>query len=133
MRRSCPSPAIFDTRLPGQSYFGAEPDALAENADGTRLYAANLGSDAVAVIDPRHLKSMDDQRGMTEPIGFVPTELMPTALAFSGGTLYVATDKGKGTGPNNMPQAPGSFRTPARARPLLHLRAYTHPWLACLA
>jgi len=98
----------FDTRLPGQSYFGAEPDALAENADGTRLYAANLGSDAVAVIDPRHLKPIDDQRGMTEPIGFVPTELMPTALAFSDGTLYVATDKGEGTGPNNMPQAPGA-------------------------
>jgi DNA-binding beta-propeller fold protein YncE len=98
----------FDSRLPGQSYFGAEPDALAENADGTRLYAANLGSDAVAVIDPRHLKPMNDQHGMTEPIGFVPTELMPTALAFSGGTLYIATDKGKGTGPNNMPQAPGA-------------------------
>ncbi len=98
----------FDTRLPGQSYFGAEPDALTENANGTRLYAANLGSDAVAVIDPRHLKPMNDQRGMTEPIGFVPTELMPTALAFSGSTLYVATDKGKGTGPNNMPQAPGA-------------------------
>ncbi len=98
----------LDTRLPGQSYFGAEPDALAENADGTRLYAANLGSDAVAIINPRHLKSMDDQRGMTEPMGFVPTELMPTALAFSGGTLYVATDKGKGTGPNSMPQAPGA-------------------------
>ena len=98
----------FDTRLPGQSYFGGEPDALAENAGGTRLYAANLGSDAVAVIDPRHLKSIDDQRGMTEPIGFVPTELMPTALAFSGSTLYIATDKGKGTGPNNMPQAPGA-------------------------
>jgi len=45
---------------------------------------------------------------MTEPIGFVPTELMPTALAFSDGTLYVATDKGEGTGPNNMPQAPGA-------------------------
>ncbi|HTV09685.1 MAG TPA: hypothetical protein VMD97_11630 [Candidatus Aquilonibacter sp.] len=97
----------FDTRLPGQSYFGAEPDALAENADGTRLYAANLGSDAVAVIDTRHLKSMDDERGMTEPMGFFPTELMPTALAFSGDTLYIATDKGKGTGPNDMPQAPG--------------------------
>jgi DNA-binding beta-propeller fold protein YncE len=96
----------FDTRLPGQSYFGAEPDALAENADGTRLYAANLGSDAVAVINPRHLKALNDARDMTEPIGFVPTELMPTALAFSAEALYVATDKGKGTGPNNMPQAP---------------------------
>ncbi|HEX5283221.1 MAG TPA: phosphoesterase [Bryocella sp.] len=106
----------FDTRLPGQSYFGAEPDGLAENADGTRLYAANLGSDAVAVIDPRHPKPIDDQRGMAQPLGFVPTELMPTALAFSGDTLYVATDKGKGTGPNAMAQAPaahpGSGRLP---------------------
>ena len=105
----------FDTRLPGQSYFGAMPDALAENADGTRLYAANLGSDAVAVIDPRHLKSMNNQHGMTEPIGFVPTELMPTALVFSGGALYVATDKGKGTGPNNMPQAPAAHASTASA------------------
>ncbi len=95
----------FDARLPGQSYFGAEPDALAENSAGTRLYAANLGSDAIAVINPRRLKPIDDARGMTEPIGFVPTELMPTALAFSGDTLYVATDKGKGTGPNGTPQA----------------------------
>lgn len=95
----------FDTRLPGQSYFGAEPDALAENAAGTRLYVANLGSDAVAVVNPARLKAMKTSRGMTEPIGFIPTELMPTALAFSDHTLYVATDKGKGTGPNAMPQS----------------------------
>ena len=31
----------FDTRLPGQSYFGAEPEALAMTADGSRLYVAN--------------------------------------------------------------------------------------------
>ncbi len=43
----------FDTRLPGQSYFGAEPEALALNADGSRLYVANTASDAVAVIDTR--------------------------------------------------------------------------------
>ncbi len=45
---------------------------------------------------------------MVEPIGFVPTEWMPISMAFipsaSGGKLYVATDKGKGTGPNNFPQ-----------------------------
>ena len=94
----------FDTRLPGQSYFGAEPNALAMNADGSRLYAANLGSDAVAVIDPRRLKTMNKARGMVEPLGFVPTELMPTALASSSGTLFIATDKGRGTGPNGQPQ-----------------------------
>jgi DNA-binding beta-propeller fold protein YncE len=100
----------FDTRLPGQSYFGAEPVALAMNADHSRLYAANMGSDAVAVLDPRKLHSMMQAKGMVEPVGFVPTEWMPMALAFvntqNGGKLYVSTDKGKGTGPNNFAQKP---------------------------
>jgi len=98
----------FDTRLPGQSYFGAEPDALAVNADGSRLYVANMGSDSVAVLDTRKLTPKTSKTGMVEPIGFVPTEWLPTALVFapasSGGELYVATGKGKGTGANNFPQ-----------------------------
>ncbi|MBW4037789.1 MAG: phosphoesterase [Acidobacteria bacterium] len=94
----------FDTRLPGQSYFGAEPVSLAMNAHGTRVYAANMGSDAVAVLDPHKLRSMAKAKGMAEPVGFVPTEWMPLALVESGGKLYIATDKGKGTGPNNFPQ-----------------------------
>ncbi|HSU18679.1 MAG TPA: hypothetical protein VLI45_02950, partial [Acidobacteriaceae bacterium] len=124
----------FDTRLPGQSYFGAEPDALAESADGTRLYAANLGSDAVAVLDPRHLKSMNDQRGMAEPLGFVPTELMPTALTFSGDTLYVATDKGKGTGPNAEPQeqTDASKNIPSFQRKFTYSPTLIHGSLASL-
>ena len=98
----------FDTRLPGQSYFGAEPEALAVNTDGSRLYVANAISDAVAVIDTKQLTPRTARRAMVEPIGFVPTEWMPMSLAFlpssSGGRLYVATAKGKGTGPNNFPQ-----------------------------
>jgi DNA-binding beta-propeller fold protein YncE len=94
----------FDTRLPGQSYFGAEPVALAMNAERTRLYVANLGSDAVAVIDPRRLRGVEKAKGFVEPLGFVPTEWMPLALASAGGKLYVTTDKGKGTGPNNFAQ-----------------------------
>ncbi|MGC1463084.1 MAG: beta-propeller fold lactonase family protein [Terracidiphilus sp.] len=100
----------FDTRLPHQSYFGAEPVALAINGDGSRLFAANLGSDAVAVMDTAQLNSKTAKQGMVEPIGFVPTEWMPISMAFvpsaSGGKLYVASDKGKGTGPNNFPQRP---------------------------
>ena len=100
----------FDTRLPGQSYFGAEPDALAVNADGSRLYAANMASDAVAVIDTKKLTAKAAKTGMVEPDGFVPTEWMPISMAFlaspAGGKLYVATAKGKGTGPNNFPQRP---------------------------
>jgi YVTN family beta-propeller protein len=96
----------FDTRLPHQSYFGAEPVALAVNGDGTQLYVANMGSDSVAVIDTRQLTATASKQGMVEPIGFVPTEWMPISMAFihsaSGGKLYVASDKGKGTGPNNF-------------------------------
>ena len=94
----------FDTRLPGQSYFGAEPVSLAMNAERTRLYVANLGSDAVAVLDPRRLRGVSKAKGFVEPLGFVPTEWMPLALASTGGKLYVTTDKGKGTGPNNFAQ-----------------------------
>ena len=94
----------FDTRLSGQSYFGAEPDALAMNADGSRLYAANMGSDAVAVIDTTKLTAKGAKAGMVEPDGFIPTEWMPVSMTFAGGKLYVATDKGKGTGPNDSAQ-----------------------------
>jgi DNA-binding beta-propeller fold protein YncE len=97
----------FDTRLPGQSYFGAEPVALAINADGSRLYAANMGSDALAVINTRQLTSASARKSFVEPMGFVPTELMPLSMAYlpeGGGKLYLATDKGKGTGPNNFAQ-----------------------------
>ncbi|HKF50475.1 MAG TPA: bifunctional YncE family protein/alkaline phosphatase family protein [Terracidiphilus sp.] len=100
----------FDTRLPDQSYFGAEPVALALDQDGKRLYVANAASDAVAVIDTAKLTAASAKKGMTEPIGFVPTEWMPISMAWTGGKLYVATAKGHGTGPNNKPQreAPGT-------------------------
>jgi DNA-binding beta-propeller fold protein YncE len=102
----------FDTRLPGQSYFGAEPVSLAVNADGSRLYVANMATDAVAAIDPRKLTPKAAKTGMIEPDGFIPTEWMPMSMSFVAsptggkldGKLYIATDKGKGTGPNNFPQ-----------------------------
>jgi DNA-binding beta-propeller fold protein YncE len=100
----------FDSRLPGQSYFGAEPVAIAVNASGDRLYAANMGSDAVAVFDTHKLTAKTSRAGMIEPVGFIPTEWLPFSMAFvpstSGGKLYVATAKGQGTGPNNFPQHP---------------------------
>jgi YVTN family beta-propeller protein len=94
----------FDTRLPQQSYFGAEPEALALSPDGTRLYVANAISDAIAVMDTAKLTAKVAKEGMVEPIGYVPTEWMPMSLGFTGGKLYVATAKGRGTGPNNFPQ-----------------------------
>ena len=94
----------FDTRLPGQSYFGAEPNALAVSADGTRVYVANMGSDAVAVLDAHQLMGGAVRQGMIEPVGFIPTEWMPVSLGMIGDKLFVATAKGRGTGPNNYAQ-----------------------------
>ncbi len=102
----------FDTRLPRQTYFGAQPEALALSADGSRLYVGNGGTNAVAVFQTGKLTKAAVKRGMVEPMGFVPTEWMPMAMAVTGGKLYLATAKGKGTAPNNLPQqaAGGSER-----------------------
>lgn len=94
----------FDTRLPHQTYFGAEPEALALSPDGSRLYVANAITDAIAVFDTRKLSTKAAKMGMVEPLGFVPTEWMPMSIGLIDGKLYVATAKGKGTGPNNFPQ-----------------------------
>ena len=95
---------FYDTRLPGQNYFGAEPVALATNADGSRLYVANMATDAIAVIDATRPPSKAAKKNVILSVGFVPTEWMPMSMAFANGKLYVATDKGRGTGPNSMPQ-----------------------------
>jgi Lactonase, 7-bladed beta-propeller len=91
----------YDTRLPQQSYFGAMPDGVAVSPDGATLYAANSGSDAIAVFQT---KAASGAGSPQTAIGFIPTEWYPTALALKGNRLYVATGKGRGTGPNQAPQ-----------------------------
>jgi DNA-binding beta-propeller fold protein YncE len=127
----------FDTRLPGKSYFGAEPEALAINGDGSRLYVANAISDAVAVIDTKKLTKDAAKKGMVEPDGFIPTEWMPMDLAFipsaAGGKLYVATAKGKGTGPNGAPMQPTDNSKGKRfIRPYSYIATLLHGSLATL-
>jgi DNA-binding beta-propeller fold protein YncE len=123
----------FDTRLPRQSYFGAEPVALAVNASGSRLYVANMGSDAVAVFDTKMLTSSAARKAMVEPLGFIPTEWMPISMTFSGGKIYLATDKGKGTGPNNMPQPPTEAAKKSRLlRPFTYIATLLYGSLATL-
>jgi DNA-binding beta-propeller fold protein YncE len=99
----------FDTRLPHQTYFGAEPVALALNAAGTRLYVANMAADSVAVLDTTKIKlnAKPNSKFLAPaiaPKSFIPTEWLPFSLVETGGKLYIATGKGRGTGPNNMPQ-----------------------------
>jgi DNA-binding beta-propeller fold protein YncE len=103
--------AWFDTRLPGQELFGAIPNAVAVSADGTRLYVANAGSNAVAVFavgtgrtGPGRAATAPRASVPARALGFIPTEWFPTALAVTGNTLYVATGKGTGTGANKDAQ-----------------------------
>jgi DNA-binding beta-propeller fold protein YncE len=107
---------LYDSRLPGQRYFGAMPDAVAVSPDGETLYVANSGSDAVAVF---RTKPASQVGAPEQAVGFIPTEWYPSAMAIKGNNLYVATGKGQGTGPNIAPQ-------PEPAHPAANLPARTH-------
>src|SRR5438874_1365119 len=89
-----PSGSCFylSAQLPVQRYGGNFAISLAITPDGNRLFVAKASSDAVAVFD--------NPRPNLKPRGFIPTEWYPTALAVHKGELFIATGKGKGTGPN---------------------------------
>ncbi len=127
---------FFDARLPGQTFFGAEPEALALSPDGSRLYAGEAITDAVAVYNTRKLTAA--HKGFVEPIGFIPAEWMPMAMASgtgaSAGKLFLATAKGRGTGPNNMPepQTPAQQAAHRSRRPFTYIASLLHGSLATI-
>lgn len=86
------------TRLPGQQATGSAPNALAFNRDGSRLFVANAISDSVAVFNTKDAPSES-----AIPIGFVPTQVFPTALAVVGNDLLIASAKGTSTEPITTP------------------------------
>jgi DNA-binding beta-propeller fold protein YncE len=80
-----------ELRLFDRGPYGTQPAALALSHDGTRLYVALAGLNAVAVLDardPLHLHRL----------GLLPTGWFPSALALSADdrTLYVVNTKGFG-------------------------------------
>jgi YVTN family beta-propeller protein len=85
-------PGFVDSR--GQALRGVVPSGLAIR-DG-RLYVAESGIDAVAVIDTRDMSVVEH----------IPVGWDPSALAFSpdGAMLYVVNSQGKGAGPNGGSQ-----------------------------
>jgi hypothetical protein len=92
----------FSTNAPAQNYAGSQPTALAQSSDGKFLFAADSALDAVAVFDTAALdpaRSGDPGNPQTA-LGFVPTDWYPSALAVHGDDLFIATAKGKGSGPN---------------------------------
>ncbi len=78
-----------ELRLFDRGPYGTEPTALALSRDGSRLYVALTGLDAIAVIDardPLHLRRL----------GLIPTGWAPSALALAADdrALFVANAEG---------------------------------------
>jgi DNA-binding beta-propeller fold protein YncE len=80
---------------------GGYPSALAQSQDGKYLFVADSSLDAVAVFEASSFYT-GPPAGDTGfiPLGFIPTDWYPTALAVQGNDLLIATAKGQGTGPN---------------------------------
>ena len=91
----------FSTRLREEKFAGTTPLALAQTPDGKRLFAAAATLDAVAVFDTTASPATDSSSPQ-RALGFIPTQWYPSALAFHGDEVLVATAKGRGTGPNNQ-------------------------------
>jgi YVTN family beta-propeller protein len=73
---------------------GAMPNAVSWARDGSRIFVAEGGINAVAVVDAA-------SRGI---VGYIPTGWYPAGVAVSqdGQHLYVSSDKGLGHGPNGF-------------------------------
>ncbi len=87
----------LSTALPTQEHAGTYPNALAQSSDGKLLFVANASSNAVAVFDVSTFRAGKIPQ---KPMGFIPTDWYPTALAVRGDDLLVASGKAQGTGPN---------------------------------
>ena len=89
-RRLSASQLAILSRLRGQIPFG-----MALSPDERRLYVAEAGINSIAVIDTTRLSV----------IGHIPTAWFPSQVKVSGDgrTLFVASAKGYGSGPNGGP------------------------------
>ncbi len=105
----------MSTKLPGQALLGVEPVALALNRDETRLYVADAGANAIAVLDATEDRSASSaarsaripaKLAPRDPLGFFPTDWYPQALAFHGDDLMISCGKAHGSG-----AADGAVRT----------------------
>ncbi|HET9696130.1 MAG TPA: phosphoesterase, partial [Terriglobales bacterium] len=117
----------LSSQLPNQVLGGSYPNSLTASQDGKSLFVADSSADAVAVysIETASIPFCRDSgcvgslnplckkckagawfKGSTSPTAFLPTEWYPTAVAVRGDDLLIATGKGTGSGPNNIPRKP---------------------------
>ena len=93
---------FFSTTAPAQKYAGSYPTALAQSSDSRYLFVADSSLDATAVFDLSQPIATSNVQISQEPLGFIPTDWYPSALAVHGDDLLIATAKGEGSGPNKQ-------------------------------
>jgi DNA-binding beta-propeller fold protein YncE len=135
--------ASLDTTVRNQQYAGTYPNALAQSQDGKRLFVADASSNAIAVFDTSNVQPIVDPHAVSDasnigpldlhevaaagavvrlfPLGFIPTDWYPSALAVQGDDLVIATAKGQGTRANKE-----SGKTP------WEIRHHEHPYIPTL-
>lgn len=104
----------ISTRLPFQRYGGAYPVSLAISVNGKTLYAANSGTNSIAIYDLTFNRNGKENARSTfskaTMRGAVPTEWYPVGVLLHGDDLLVTTAKAHGVGPNNENARPGDAR-----------------------
>jgi DNA-binding beta-propeller fold protein YncE len=81
----------IELRIPGlENYRGITPLGLAYDTQSNRLLVAEAGINAVGVIEPETRKVL----------GHLPVGWFPDAIAVRDGQVYVASERGFGTGPS---------------------------------
>ena len=91
---------FLSTTAPGQKYAGTYPTALAQSSDGKHLFVADSSLDAIAVFDLTQPVATSNVQISQQPMGFIPTDWYPSALAVHGDDLLIATAKGEGARAN---------------------------------
>jgi DNA-binding beta-propeller fold protein YncE len=114
---------LLRTAVRNQNFAGTYPIALAQSADGNHLFVSDASLNAVEVLDVStvaHGPQFPDNI-LWGPLGFIPTDWYPSALAVQGDDLLIATAKGEGTRPN-----PGPGKT------AWEVRHHEHPYIPTL-
>jgi len=97
-----PDDGSIDRTYSTKSFGGAVPQAIALSEDDSRLFVASGALNAVAVFGVGGVAHGFEGGTELRPLGLIPTEWYPSALAVTGNDLIIATAKGEGSGPNNM-------------------------------
>ena len=104
----------FSVTLPKQDSAGSTPVSLAQTSNGHLIFVGLAGLNAVEVLPAPQLPAPVGTVSETmavDPLGFIPTDWYPSALAVHGDDLLIASAKGQGTGPNKeMGKTPWELR-----------------------